>query len=168
MENELIAMSGFIRLSTVLTVLEKNLERAKTYRVPSMNLKNSEVFMVHVLNGVPEGLSAEEVSHICKLDRSLISRNARSLIEKGLIVRPGRMHGKRSYGAKLILTEKGRQVGDIIQKYVHNVQTFLDEGIPEEDLEVMYRTLNRLCDRFEEMNNMTHDKLVKAGLYVSE
>lgn len=158
MEKAKIIMGGFVRLSTAITVLHKNLERVKTARVQSLNLKNGEVLMMYMLYDNPAGLSAEQLSRACHLDRSFISRSVQSLHAKHLILCQSIPEGKRRYGAKLYLSEKGEQVGYTLHKYVHEVQAFLNEGISRSDLEIMYTTLKKLTDRFEELNRITRDQ----------
>ena len=158
MENEQIIIKGYMRLSVILSALQKNLERVKTDRVQSLNLKNSEVFLVYMLHDNSDGLTAEQLSHACNLDRSLISRNLQSLKEKGMIVCPSAIEGKRSYASKLYLTEKGKQVGDAICDYEKVIQAYLNEGISRADLEIMYATLEKLRVRFEEVNRLTREK----------
>ena len=164
MRKENVHISGFVRLSTALNLLQKNLERVKSDRVQALNLKNGEVLMMYMLYDNCDGLSAEQLSRACHLDRSLISRSVQSLHEKQLIVYPSIPEGKRRYGTKLQLSEQGQKIGEIIDRYAHNVQAFLDEGVPPEHLQIMYATLNKLCARFEELNQMDRSRLVEIGL----
>ena len=164
MEKEKPAGSGFIRLSNVITAVQKNLERIKTDRARPLNLKNGEALMMFVLYENPEGMSAEELSRICNLDRSLISRSVQSLSEKGLIVWQEKPDGKRRYGTKLTLSEQGMKAGAMVHHHANEVQAFLDEGIPKKDLEIMYNTLNKLCSRFEELNRMDKERRIAEGL----
>ena len=164
MHKESVHISGFVRLSTAINLLQKNLERVKTGRAQEYNLKNGEVLMMYMLYTNQDGLSAEQLSHACYLDRSFISRSVQSLHEKQLIVCPSIPEAKRRYGTKLQLSEQGKKVGEIIDRYARNIQTFLDEGIPPEHLQVMYATLNQLCARFDELNQMDPGRLAEIGL----
>ena len=168
MEKEKAAVSGFVRLSNVITAMQKNLERVKSDRAQPLNLKNGEVFMMFVLYENPEGLSAEALSRTCNLDRSLISRGVQALSEKGLVVWKEKPDGKRRYGTKLTLSEQGMKVGAMVHRHAAEVQAFLDEGIPREDLEIMYATLYKLCSRFEELNRRTRERLAAGGLQIQD
>ena len=110
-EREGVVISSFLRISNALTTLQKNLERAKSLRARPLNLKNGEVLVMYLFYDNPDGLSAEQLSRVCMLDRSLISRSLRSLSLKRLITCPRVAEGKRRYGSKLIRTEEGRRVG---------------------------------------------------------
>ncbi len=167
MEKEEAAVSGFVRLSNVITAVQKNLERVKSDRAQPLNLKNGEVFMMFVLYENPEGLSAEALSRACNLDRSLISRGVQSLSEKGLVVWDKKTDGKRRYGAKLTLSGQGQKIGEIVHRNAREIQDFLDEGIPKEHLEIMYATLQKLCSRFEELNRRTRQRKAE-GVYGSK
>lgn len=146
---------GYIRLSWILSALQKDLERVKADRVRSLGLRNREVFLVYMLYAAADGMSAEELSRVCHVDRSLVSRSMQVLAEKGLIACPGAAEGKRRYGLKLRLTEKGRKTGEMVHALAGEAQAFLDRGIPREDIERMYTTLARLHANFEELNRMT-------------
>lgn len=150
-----IVISRFVRFSNALTSLQKNLERAKSDRARPLNLKNGEVLVMYLCYDNPEGLSAEQLSRVCMLDRSLISRSLRSLLAKKLITCPRIVEGKRRYGSKLVLTEEGRRIGQLVKQHVHEVTAFLTAEIPNEDMERIYTTLDKLCERFEELNRIT-------------
>ena len=152
MEKGGIIIGGFVHLSTALTILQKNLERVKSDRVRPLNLKNSEVLVMYLFYDNPEGLSAEQLSRECQLDRSLISRSLRSLSSKKLITCPRPSESKRRYGSKLVLTEEGRRIGALLKQYAKEVEAFLNIGIPREELLIMYKTLDTLCERFELLN----------------
>ena len=154
-QKEGVFISGFVRLSNALTILQKNLERAKSDRARPLNLKNGEVLVMYLFYDNPEGLSAEQLSRVCMLDRSLISRSLRSLSLKKLITCPRLAEGKRRYGSKLVLTEEGKRIGSIVKQHVREVQNYLNVGITSEELENMYTTLEKLCERFEELNRQT-------------
>lgn len=155
MEKDGVIIGGFVHFSTALTILQKNLERAKYDRVHQLNLKNSEVLVMYLFYDNPEGLSAEQLSRECQLDRSLISRSLRSLSLKKLIFCPCLSESKRRYGSKLVLTEEGKRLGGLIKQHVREVQEFLNVGISREELYSMYNTLDKLCERFEELNKLT-------------
>ncbi|MCH5183937.1 MAG: MarR family transcriptional regulator [Oscillospiraceae bacterium] len=152
MERDGIIIGGFVHLSTALTILQKNLERVKYDRVHHLNLKNSEVLVMYLFYDNPEGLSAEQLSRECQLDRSLISRSLRSLSSKKLITCPRPSESKRRYGSKLVLTEEGKRLGALLKQYAKEVEAFLNVGIPREELLIMYKTLDTLCERFELLN----------------
>lgn len=152
MERDGVIIGGFVHLSTALTILQKNLERVKYDRVHHLNLKNSEVLVMYLFYDNPEGLSAEQLSRECQLDRSLISRSLRSLSLKKLITCPRPSESKRRYGSKLTLTEEGRRIGALLKQYAKEVEAFLNVGIPREELLIMYKTLDTLCERFELLN----------------
>ena len=155
MEKDGVIIGGFVHLSTALTILQKNLERAKYDRVHQLNLKNSEVLVMYLFYDNPEGLSAEQLSRECQLDRSLISRSLRSLSLKKLITCPRISESKRRYGSKLVLTEEGKRLGSLLKQYAREVEDFLNVGIPRAELLTMYKTLDTLCERFELLNKQT-------------
>ncbi len=150
-----IVLPGYIRLSLLVSAILKNLEKLKASRVRALNLKNAEVFIMFMLQVNPEGLSAEELAQSCEMDRSLISRYIPSLMEKGYIEFRNLSAHKRRYGNKIVLTESGRRIGEIMYRWAYEIQTYLDRGISREQLENMYATLTRLREGFERLNRET-------------
>lgn len=161
-EEQPIVFNGYVRLSVVISSLQKNLERVKSDRVGPLNLKNSEVFIMYMLHDNPDGLSAEQLSQACRLDRSLISRSLPDLKEKGYIEFRDLPANKRRYGSKITLTESGREVGDKLIWWATKIQSYLDSGIPREHLEIMYQTLDKLREGFERLNR---DPQLGMGLF---
>ena len=53
---------GYIRLSWILSALQKDLERVKADRVRSLGLRNREVFLVYMLSAAAEMLIAIRLS----------------------------------------------------------------------------------------------------------
>ena len=152
MEKDNIGLQGYIRLSVVLSTLHRNLERIKTSRVRPLGLKYGEVLMVYMLNRARDGLTAEQLSRACDLDRSLISRGVKSLKQKGLLDYPEPEKGKRPYGVRLKLTAKGREAGQTLTRFAREIGDTLDESISRFELQSMYTTLLKLIRVFERLN----------------
>ena len=49
------------------------------------------------------------------------------------------------------MTEQGEQIAQRISRIALSVQERVNDAIPEEDLLVFYRTMNRLSERFDEI-----------------
>jgi DNA-binding MarR family transcriptional regulator len=96
------------------------------------------------------GLTASELAAESMIDRSLISRELAGLAEDGYITIDSQGK-KRGYNSRIKLTEKGRQIADVIAKTAYEAQCAIGEGVSDEDLVVFYRTLEKLCSNFEKL-----------------
>lgn len=154
-ENEHVIMRGYARLTAAMLSLQRNLERIKTEHARPLNLKNGEVFIMYMLYDNINGVSAEQLSKECGMDRAMISRSIQSLLDKGYLKFKDLPQGKRRYGTKICLSEQGMQIGKTVTRWATDIQDYLDEGIPREHIEIMYATLSKLCERLNLFNRRT-------------
>ena len=134
--------------STLIGSINNNINKIKSRYISAFDFKSVHVLWIYLLRNRPEGLTASELAALAKTDRSLVSREINTLVEKG-IVETAEKGDRRRYGWKFFLTEKGRETARQISSIVNGVQNAVDEGITQADLEVFYRTLNILSDNFE-------------------
>ncbi len=89
------------------------------------------------------GMSVTELSRVCKLDKALISRILRELIDDGFVKTRGKSED-RTYNKKYYLTEKSEEiVGNVasdISSYIERAKN----GIPPEDMQTFYAVLEAL------------------------
>ena len=138
----------FEEFSTLIGSINNNINKIKSRYISRFDFKSVHVLWIYLLKNHPEGLTASELATLTKTNRSLISREINSLVEKG-IIKTEQKGEHRRYGWKFFLTEKGSETALQIASIVNGVQHSVDEGISEADLEIFYRTLNILSDNFE-------------------
>lgn len=140
----------FEAFAALISGIHGNIQKIKSSYAASLGLKTVQVFWLYLLRAHPEGMTASELARSGKTDRSLVSREIGELQKKGIIV--ARTHGqRRRYGWKFVLTEQGEQIAQRISRIALSVQERVNDAIPEEDLLVFYRTMNRLGERFDEI-----------------
>lgn len=158
MNKEKIVVGGYVRFSSLLASLQKSIEMAKTENVGKLNLKNGEVFLMYVLYDNANGLSAEQLSKMCKVDRSFVSRAIKSLSKKNFIYVDEIPEGKRRYNSKLYMTELGKMVGEVLHGLACDIQRYVDTDIPQEDINIMYRTLDKIQQNFDKLNKAVNKR----------
>ncbi len=137
----------FEEFSGLIAGIFGNIQKLKARYTAQLGLKAVHVFWLYLLRDRPEGLSAAELSAAGGSDPSLVSRELDALLEQGIVGTAG-SGGRRRYGWKLTLTEKGKRLADIIAAVADDVQDSVSRDIPEEELESFYRTLSTLAERF--------------------
>ena len=142
----------FEEFSSLISCVHGNIQRLKTRYTTQLGLKAVHVFWVYLLRTHPEGMSASELAEAGQSNRSLVSREIDTLFDKGIIFTQDNS-GKRRYGWKLMLTNKGRQLADVISAVVTDIQNTVSRDIPEEDLITFYHTLQVLANKFDELND---------------
>ncbi len=147
----MLEQERFEEFSSLISGIYGSIQKLKARYTAQLGLKAVHVFWIYLLREHPEGMSASELAAAGQSDRSLVSREIDDLFEKGIIfTRDG--NGKRRYGWKLELTDKGRELADVISAVAAEVQDTVSRGIPEEDLVTFYRTLRTLAGGFDGLN----------------
>lgn len=147
----MLEQERFEEFSSLISGIYGSIQKLKARYTAQLGLKAVHVFWIYLLREHPEGMSASELASAGQSDRSLVSREIDDLFEKGIIfTRDG--NGKRRYGWKLELTDKGRELADVISAVAAEVQDTVSRGIPEEDLVTFYRTLRTLAGGFDGLN----------------
>ena len=137
----------FEKFTLLIDGIHKSINRIKFDTAPYLGVKSVHVFWIYQLALHPEGLTAAEIAAASMVDRSLVSREIAAL-EKGGYVAREETGKKRSYNARITLTEKGTELAEKITKEAIGVQSRVDEGITEGELESFYSTLEKLYTNF--------------------
>lgn len=144
----------FEEFMALISGVYRNIQKLMAHRAEQLGLKQVHVFWVYLLLCRPEGLTASELAKASQIDRSLVSREIDTLTEGGY-VKTHQPTGRRRYGWKFILTDKGMETALEISRIAREVQYGLDEGIPAEELDAFYRTLRRLLHNFDNLTGGT-------------
>ena len=147
----MLEQERFEEFSALISSVYGNIQKLKARYTTQLGLKAVHVLWLYLLRTHPEGMSASELAAAAQSNRSLVSREIDELFDKGIIYTQEN-GSKRRYGWKLILTDKGRRLADIIAAIVTDIQKTVSRDIPEENLITFYQTLKVLANSFEELN----------------
>lgn len=142
-------------LSRMVWGVHGDVQKLKMQIAAELGIKGVHVFLIYLLRNYPEGLTAAQ---LCEMNRStsgLISRETAELLENG-IIEADKESDRRRYGCKYVLTEKGWKMAGRISAFALEVQHFVSEDIPREDLTVFYRTFGTLLKNFDKMTGQQH------------
>ena len=149
----------FEKFTLLIDGIHKSINRIKIDIAPYLGVKSVHVFWIYQLSLHPEGLTSAEIAAVSMVDRSLVSREIAAL-EKGGYVAREETGNKRSYNARITLTEKGRELAGRITAEAIGVQSKVDEGITEDELSAFYTTLEKLYANFSALS--TSDKATET------
>lgn len=127
--------------------IHKSIGRVKFDVAPGLGIKSVHVFWLYALSEHPEGMSSAELAAASSVDRSLVSREIAYLKANGYITTDP-SGGKRGYNSRHILTEKGRELAEMIKARALQIQDEAGAGISEEELVGFYKTLGKIHDNF--------------------
>lgn len=147
----------FEQFSSLISGIYRDMQKIKAKRADSLGMKSVHIFWVYLLKNHPEGLTASELSRHSQSNRSLVSREIQELIDLGY-VSTAQSGQNRRYGQKLFLTPDGEKIAHQIGQISVDIQNKVNEGIPEEDLAVFYRTLTTLMENFHKLTDTTQEE----------
>jgi DNA-binding MarR family transcriptional regulator len=132
--------------------IHKSINKIKFDTAPFLGVKSVHVFWLYELAKHPEGLTAAEIAAVSMIDRSLVSREIAAL-KRGGYVECEETGSKRNYNARITLTEDGKQLAEKITREAIEVQSKVDAGITDEELESFYLTLEKLYKNFASISS---------------
>ena len=147
----MLEQERFEEFSALISSIYGNIQKLKARYTTQLGLTAVHVLWLYLLRTHPEGMSASELAAAAQSNRSLFSREIDELFDKGIIYTQEN-GSKRRYGWKLILTDKGRELADIITVIAADIQKTVSRDISEEDLITFYQTLKVLANGFEQLN----------------
>lgn len=136
----------FEKFTLLIDGIHKSIHNLKITIAPYLGVKGVHVLWVWELLKSPDGLTAAELAMRSMVNRSLVSREIEALTEGGYVVLS--LDGTNKYNGKLRLTEKGRELAESIGGEVMRIQSTVDEGVSEEELDAFYKTLEKLNNNF--------------------
>ena len=92
-----------------LSILELNryLQKIKELEMKQLGLKASHTMCLYYLGQHPEGLTATQLTELCKEDKAAVSRCLSQLSDRQLVVCEQPADHKRSYRSRYMLTVQG-------------------------------------------------------------
>lgn len=137
----------FEKFTLLIDGIHKSIGKIKFDTAPYLGIKSVHVFWIYELSLHPDGLTAAEIAAVSMVDRSLVSREIAALKKDGYVASED-TGKKRNYNARITLTEKGNELAAKITEEATRVQSRVDEGITDEELEGFYSTLEKLYANF--------------------
>lgn len=119
--------------------ISKNIKRIADEKMEPYGLRSSHIICIMQLGKSEGGLSPVALSEACGVDKAFISRMTSELMEKQYIKRSDDAVGK--YKAKLVLTEEGQKINEIIKGIVQDCLEHVDARLSMKKLEMFYEVL---------------------------
>ena len=131
--------------------LYRAVQRLRSQFAQTSGVGSVHLFWLYLLREYPEGLAASRLAELSNIDRSLVSRQLKPLLARGL-VQTGEQTGKRRYGWKIRLTQEGIALAEKIAAQALAIQNCAGRGVSAEELAVFYRVLGALNRNFSEIS----------------
>ena len=143
-------MDRFSNFTVLIGSLNRSIKRIKTEETKEFNLKGPHVSCLYYL--YKEGaLTAKELVNICEEDKASISRSLDYLETNGFIYSDSSL--KKRYKSELLLTEKGKKIGESISLKIDSIVEKASIGISEEERKVLYKCLSIIDGNLKELGD---------------
>ena len=123
--------------------IHKCINKIKQDIISDASAKSVHTLWLYLLLNSKEGLTSAELAAKSGIDRSLVSREIKSLLDEGYIVRKDG-GAKRGYNIRYILTEKGETLAKSIAEAASMAQTIGGKDVSGEELEIFYKVLDKI------------------------
>ncbi len=147
---EEILEERFDVFTSAITQISKDIQKIKTRQMRQFGLRGSHVMCLFYLQKSGGSLTVAELSAMCGMDKSAVSRTMSELEKEGLVTCP-ETPDKRKYRAKISFTEEGEKlvgtIGEIIDKTVERAGV----GLSDEERAVFYKALLLISGNLNKM-----------------
>ncbi|MBR2351034.1 MAG: MarR family transcriptional regulator [Clostridia bacterium] len=142
----------FEKFALLIDGAQKNIQKFKSYIAQELGVKSVHVLWIYELYIHPDGLTSAELAVRSNIDPSLISRELANLKRRGYITKET-TPGKRTYNARITLTDEGNTLAKKIYQISLNTQRQASTGISSKDLATFYTVLEKLHSNLNELMN---------------
>lgn len=142
----------FEKFALLIDGAQKNIQKFKSYIAQELGVKSVHVLWIYELYIHPDGLTSAELAVRSNIDPSLISRELANLKRRGYITKET-TPGKRTYNARITLTDEGNTLAKKIYQISLNIQRQVSTGISSKDLAIFYTVLEKLHSNLNELMN---------------
>ena len=139
----------FEKFALLIDGAQKNIQKFKSYIAQELGVKSVHVLWIYELYIHPDGLTSAELAVKSNIDPSLISRELATLKRRGYITKET-TPGKRTYNARITLTNDGKALAYKIYENALEVQSRVSAGLTNQELATFYLVLEKLHSNLNE------------------
>lgn len=136
----------FETFTVLINRISRNVRKIKNQEMADFNLRGAHVSCLYYLY-MGESMTATDLCERCEEDKATISRALDYLETNGYLTCETK--NTKRYKSPLVLTEKGRVVGEKITERVDRVLDAIGTSLTEEERIAFYRSLSIISDSLE-------------------
>ncbi len=134
--------------SAVITEIYRHLFKLSSEEMKKYGLHGSSARLLLIL--LKRGsITAAAIVKESGRNKAEVSRTIADLEGKGLVIK---VESPKNYRVKITLTEKGRTTAQNITDTVRRAVGFTSGSIPEEEIDILYKSLNTIASNLAEMS----------------
>lgn len=140
----------FETFTVLINKISRSIKKLKNQEMAEYGLHSTHVSCLYHLY-TANSLTATELSERCEEDKATISRSVDFLEENGFCFCESK--SAKRYNSPIMLTDKGRLVGQEISKKVNSILDQVGEGLSDPERVEFYRCLGIICENLEKAAN---------------
>ena len=113
--------------------------------------RGSYALYLAIMSNFPDGITATRLGELSDRDKAGISRTLAEMEENGLVER--QTNKNNFYRAKLVLTEKGKEVALFVREKAISAVSEAGAGISDEDRRIFYDCLFTIASNLRKISN---------------
>lgn len=125
----------------------KNVQKLKVLGMLPFGLTGAHTMCLRHLSAASDGLTRSEIVTLCDIDKAQVSRVINDLCAKGYVIETD--SESFNYKKRLKLTPMGKDTTEKINKLVLDVNNFVSNDIPADELKIFYKTFEAISQRLE-------------------
>ena len=129
--------------TVLIAKISRNIRKLKNQEMAEYHLKSPHISCLYYLYSF-ESMTATE---LCEKDKATISRSLDYLEKNGYLTRPTQC--AKRYKSRLVLTEKGKEVGKKVFEKVNQVLDEVSIAFSEEECVAFFQNLKTISDNLE-------------------
>lgn len=141
----------FVEFSTLLNEVQKSITRIKCKKMDTYGLGSSHTLCICILQQHPQGITKTALAKRCAIDKAQVSRVIDELLKKNYVTA---LPAKKNYNQKYLLTEEGTEVADNMRNVILEINTFVSDSIPEDQIENFYSTFKTICNNLNKAEDI--------------
>lgn len=122
--------------------------------------RGSYALYLAIMSHFPEGITATRLGELSDRDKAGISRTLAEMEARGLVER--QTNKNNFYRAKLVLTDKGREVADFVREKAISAVSEAGGGISDEERRVFYDCLLTIATNLKKISDQGLDNKAKG------
>lgn len=143
-------LSRFEKFAYDINEISLHWHRIASAEMKSYGLKGGSALYFLKLYGNPDGVTAAELGTMCGRDKADVSREIRALEKAGLVSRLS--DGKGIYRAPIVLTDRGRELAEIISRKVSIAVEQVGKSLTDDERTVFYMVLDKITSNIQQLS----------------
>ncbi len=146
-----IMIERFEQFSYSINAIYRYILKIEREQMEKFGYRGSYALYLAIMSHFPEGLTASKLSELSDRDKAGISRIVSEMEQNGLITRQS--NRDNFYRAKLVLTDKGRDVADFVREKAIAAVSEAGGGISDENRKIFYECLFTIASNLKRISN---------------